>query len=116
MTRLPKDTPTAVEWVADNRFIAGYRCKQKVGVFEADSGELGWEYSFEGKGPSSQANCLQLNSQLKMLAGGHEDHFIRFFDPNSSKFLSTQTNASNKSPLTLTLLRDCSSEERASSC
>lgn len=33
----------------------------------------------------SQVNCLQFNPKLKMIASGHEDHFVHFFDPNSNK-------------------------------
>ena len=72
--------------MADNRFAAGYQCKDAVGVFEVGSGELGWEYAFEGRAESSQANCLQLGPKLKVLVAGHEDHFLRFYDPNSSTY------------------------------
>ena len=78
------DSPTAVEWVSDNRFVAGLRDRERVGVFEVEEGDLGWEYSFEGKSSCRQANCLQVGDKLKMIAAGHEDHFIRFYDPNSS--------------------------------
>jgi WD40 repeat protein len=84
-SRVEENTPTVVEWVADNRFATGFRLKESVGVFDSERGELSWEYSFEGRGASSQANCLKLGARLSMLAAGHEDHFLRFFDPNSSK-------------------------------
>jgi hypothetical protein len=82
--------------MAENRFAAGLRGGSRIGVFEVETGDQGWEYTFEGRGTSSQANCLQMSQKLKMLAGGHEDHFLRFYDPNSSKYRLIQTNASNR--------------------
>ena len=82
--------------MADNRFLAGYRNKQAIGVYEVEEGDLGWEYVFEGKGACSQVNCLKMGSKLKMIAAGHEDHFIRFYDPNSSNHLDTQTKKSKR--------------------
>lgn len=71
--------------MADNRFLAGHKNKHSIGVYEVEDGDLGWEYAFEGKNPCSQVNCLRMGHKLKMVAAGHEDHFIRFFDPNSNK-------------------------------
>ena len=74
--------------MCDNRFACGFRHQNKVGVFEIEDGTMGWDYSFEGKSDVSQVNCLKLGSGLKMLAAGHEDNFIRFYDPSSSTYLS----------------------------
>ena len=41
-TKLDQDTPTVVEWMSDNRFLAGYRNKQAIGVYEVEDGDLGW--------------------------------------------------------------------------
>lgn len=89
--KVEDDAPTVVEWIADNRFASGMRKGERVGVFEVETGDLGWEYSFEGRGAISQANCLQMSQKLKMLVGGHEDHFLRFYDPNSSTSDQIQT-------------------------
>lgn len=99
VSKITKDMPTAVEWMADNRFAAGYQRKEAVGVYEINSGQLGWEYSFEGKGDSSQVNCMQMGPKLKVLVAGHEDHFLRFYDPNSSTLLLTHINELKKLPL-----------------
>ena len=45
-SRLEDDTPTAIDWLCDNRFASGYRLKNRVGVFDTIEGELGWEYNF----------------------------------------------------------------------
>lgn len=37
-----EEVPTAVEWLAENRFISGNSRKHKLGVYEAERGELGW--------------------------------------------------------------------------
>ena len=43
---LKKQTPTVVEWMAENRFIAGYKNEPKLGVFQITEGDLSWEYAF----------------------------------------------------------------------
>ena len=32
--KIEDDTPTVVEWMGDNRFLSGFRSKQKIGVFD----------------------------------------------------------------------------------
>lgn len=98
-TRLEGNSPTVVEWLGDGRFASGLRGGDRIGVFDAERGRLGGEFTFEGRGGPSQANCLQLGPQ-KLVAAGHEDHFVRFYDPNSSKLPLTQTSASSKWPHT----------------
>jgi len=85
------DTPTVVEWMGDSRFLSGFRVEARMGVFEAETGEHQWDYSFQGKSKCSQVNCIQMNHKIKMIATGHEDRFVRFFDPNTSKASITQT-------------------------
>ena len=93
---IKEDTPTIVEWMADNRFLSGFRFKQRLGVFDVESGEHQWDYKYEGRAESSQTNCLQMSQKMKMIATGHEDHFVRFFDPNSSNHFSMKIKLSNK--------------------
>ena len=31
--RIEGDTPTVVEWMADNRFLSGFRTEERVGVY-----------------------------------------------------------------------------------
>ena len=55
---------------------------------------------------------MQMGNRLKMVAAGHEDHFIRFYDPNSSKYIVTQIKKSNKLQLIPMQSQEYSSEAK----
>ena len=110
------DTPTAVEWMGDNRFLSGFVRRDQVGVFETERGNPVYEYAYERRGDCGQVNCLKMSHRLKMIASGHEDHCVRFFDPNSSILPLIQINGSSKWQPIQTESQDCSSGLKALNC
>lgn len=57
-----------------------------------------------------------MSQKVKMIASGHEDHFVRFFDPNSSTQNFIKIKSSSRWQLILTVSQDCSLEETIFNC
>lgn len=79
------DIPTSIDMLGESKFISGFVKREKLAVYDIESGGVLWEYSFEGKGANSQTNKVQVSSKQKMIATANEDHCIRFFDAGTSK-------------------------------
>lgn len=80
------DTPTSIEWLGESRFLSGFTNKNSLGVYDLERGDALWEYGFDSQGECGQANKVQVSGRQHLIGAAHEDHTIRFYDPNSSRF------------------------------
>lgn len=89
-----EDTPTAMDWLGDNKFVSGYVRSQRIIVYDLETAKYSGEYSFESKKELSQTNYLLHSPLHQLLATAQEDNLIRLFDTKASKLCLTQTKES----------------------
>ena len=78
--------------MSDMAFVTGLVSTNKLLVYDVQTNKKSSEFSYQSKEPISQVNKVVQQPKQKLLASGHEDRLIRFFDPNTSRAILIQAN------------------------